>query len=198
MSDSNEGRGYSGAVLVKPTSIVTPQIILDCVAIYAQQTNWILQYAALPSTRNPAPIFYSLPGWQFFLESLQINYYAASLPSAPAPEIKANSSQSDKLNAVNAISREFKKFEISLLQRENASEEWQVIGIENMHNYGNIFNTINLKNPYLTQGDVDLFGPRTQLAIKFRAKDESRRIEMPVAGTDIISIRGCWRSIVSL
>lgn len=198
MSDSNEGRGYSGAILFKPASIVTPQVILDCATIYAQQTNWILQYAALPSTKNPPAIFYSLPGWQFFIESLQINYYAATLPSAPAPEIKANSSQADKLLAVNAISREFKKFEVSLLQRESSLEEWQLIGLENMHNYGNIFNTINLKNPYLTQGDVDIFGPTTQLAIKFRAKDESRRIEMPVAGTDIISVRGCWRSILSL
>lgn len=191
-------RRYTGTILFNPASISEPQIILDCASIYAVQTSWIAQYAALTSTRNPPAIFYSVPGWEFFLESLQINYYAASLPSAPAPEIKANSSQADKLIAVNAISREFKKFEISLLQRENVSATWQIVGIENMHNYGNIFNFINLKNPYLTQGAVDIFSPTTQLAIKFRAKNESRRIEMPVAGTDIISVRGCWRSIVSL
>ena len=195
MSDE---RRYTGTILVSPAPTTGPQLILDCAAIYAAQTNWIAQYAALPTTRNPPAIFYSIAGWEFYLESLQINYYAASLPSAPAPEIKANSSQADKLIAVNAISREFKKFEISILQRQNPSFEWQIIGIENMHNYGNIFNFINLKNPYLTQGDVDIFGPTSQLAIRFRAKDESRRIEIPVAGTDIISIRGCWRSIVSL
>lgn len=195
MSDE---RRYTGTILFSPLSVAEPQIILDCAAIYAAQTNWIAWYAALPSTKNPPAIFYSLPGWEFFLESLQINYYAASLPSAPAPEIKANSSQADKLIAVNAISREFKKFEISLLQRNSTSAAWQIVGIENMHNYGNIFNFLNLKNPYLTQGDVDIFDSTTQLAIKFRAKDESRRIEMPVNGTDIISVRGCWRSIISL
>lgn len=193
-----EDRKFTGTILFSPASTTEAQIILNCAQIYTVQTNWIAQYAALPSTKNPPAIFYSVPGWEFFLESLQINYYAASLPSASAPEIKANSSQADKLIAVNAIAREFKKFEISLLQRESASAAWQIIGIENMHNYGNIFNFINLKNPYLTQGDVDILGPTTQLAIKFRAKDESRRIEMPVIGTDIISVRGCWRSIVSL
>lgn len=196
--NSDDGRTYTGRISLAPLSITEPQIILDCSAIYAAQTNWIAQYAALPSTKNPPPIFYSVPGWAFFLESLRINYYAASLPSAPAPEIKANSSSADKLIAVNAISREFKKFEVSLLERDNISDAWKIIGIENMHNYGNIFNYINLKNPYLTEGEVDLFSPTYQLAIKFRAKDESRRIEMPVAGTDIISVRGCWRSIVSL
>ena len=194
MSDE---RRYTGTILASPAPTIGPQLILDCAAIYAAQTSWIAQYAALPSTRNPPAIFYSVPGWEFFLESLQINYYAASLPSTPAPEIKANSSQADKLIAVNAISREFKKFEVSLLQRETVSAPWQTIAIENMHNYGNIFNFINLKNPYLTQGDVDIFGATSQLAIRFRAKDESRRIEMPTS-TDIISIRGCWRSIVSL
>lgn len=194
----SEDRRHTGAILFAPAFTAEPQIILNCAQIYAAQTGWIAQYAALPATINPPAIFYSVPGWEFFLESLQINYYAASLPSAPAPEIKANSSQSDKLIAVNAISREFKKFEISLLQRESAAATWQIIAIENIHNYGNIFNFINLKNPYLTQGDVDIFGLTTQLAIKFRAKDESRRIEMPVAGTDIISVRGCWRSIISL
>ncbi len=194
----SEDRKYTGTILFAPAFTTEPQVILNCAQIYAAQTSWITQYAALPATRNPPAIFYSVPGWEFFLESLQINYYAASLPSASAPEIKANSSQADKLIAVNAIAREFKKFEISLLQRESASAAWQTIAIENMHNYGNIFNFINLKNPYLTQGDVDIFGSATQLAIKFRAKDESRRIEIPVAGTDIISVRGCWRSIVSL
>lgn len=194
----SDDRRYTGTILFAPASIAEPQIILNCAQIYAAQTSWIAQYAALATTRNPPAIFYSVPGWEFFLESLQINYYAASLPSAPAPEIKANSSQADKLIAVNAVSREFKKFEISLLQRESASASWQIVGIENMHNYGNIFNFINLKNPFLTQGDVDIFSPTTQLAVRFRAKDESRRIEMPVAGTDIISIRGCWRSIISL
>lgn len=194
----SEDRRHTGAILFVPVFTAEPQIILNCAQIYAAQTSWITQYAALPTTKNPPAIFYSVPGWEFFLESLQINYYAASLPSAPAPEIKANSSQSDKLIAVNAISREFKKFEISLLQRESATATWQIIAIENIHNYGNIFNFINLKNPYLTQGDVDIFGTTTQLAIKFRAKDVSRRIEMPVASTDIISVRGCWRSIVSL
>ena len=194
----SEDRRHTGAILFAPVFTTEPQIILNCAQIYVAQTGWITQYAALPTTKNPPAIFYSVPGWEFFLESLQINYYAASLPSAPAPEIKANSSQSDKLIAVNAISREFKKFEISLLQRESATATWQIIAIENIHNYGNIFNFINLKNPYLTQGDVDIFGTTTQLAIKFRAKDVSRRIEMPVASTDIISVRGCWRSIVSL
>lgn len=193
----SDDRRYTGVILFKPTLVNTPQIILDCAAIYQAQTNWIAAYAARPQTINPPPIFYSVPGWEFFLESLQVNYYAASLPSAPAPEIKANSSQFDKLIAVNAISREFKKFELSIFQRGAPTGDWQLLGIENMHNYGNRFNYLSLKNPFLTQGQVDIFGPTSQLAIQFKAKDDSRRIEMPVA-TDMISIRGSWRSIVSL
>lgn len=194
MSDE---RRYTGVILFKPASVSTPQIILDCAAIYQAQTNWIATYAARPQTTNPPAIFYSAPGWEFFLESLQVNYYAASLPSAPAPEIKANSSQADALIAVNAISREFKKFELSIFQRENPTATWQLLGIENMHNYGDRFNFLGLKNPFLTQGEVDIFSPTSQLAIQFKAKDDSRRIEMPTA-TDIISVRGSWRSIVSL
>lgn len=193
----SEERRYTGVVLFTPTSVSTPQIIIDCAAIYQAQTNWIATYAARPQTINPPPIFYSVPGWEFYLESLQVNYYAASLPSAPAPDIKANSSQADALIAVNAISREFKKFELSILQREGSTAAWQLLGIENMHNYGNRFNFLNLKNPFLTQGEVDIFSPASQLAIQFKAKDDSRRIEMPTA-TDMISIRGSWRSIVSL
>lgn len=194
MSDE---RRYTGAILFTPLLISTPQIILDCAGIYQAQTNWIATYAARPQTINPPPIFYSNPGWEFYLESLQVNYYAASLPSAPAPEIQANSSQADALIAVNAISREFKKFELSLLQRQSPTATWQLLGIENMHNYGNRFNYLSLKNPFLTQGEVDIFGSTSQLAIQFKAKDDSRRIEMPTA-SDMISVRGSWRSIVSL
>lgn len=193
----SDDRRYTGTILFKPALISTPQIILDCAAIYQAQTNWIATYAARPQTINPPPIFYSVPGWEFFLESLQVNYYAASLPPAPAPEIKANSSQADALIAVNAISREFKKFELSIFQKEAPSTSWQLLGMENMHNYGNRFNYLNLKNPFLTQGEVDIFSPTSQLAIQFKAKDDSRRIEMPTT-TDMISIRGSWRSIVSL
>lgn len=194
MSDE---RRYTGAILFTPSLISTPQIILDCAEIYRTQTNWIATYAALPQTINPPPIFYSNPGWEFYLESLQVNYYAVSLPSAPAPEIRANSSQADALIAVNAISREFKKFELSIFQRQSATASWQLLGIENMHNYGNRFNYLSLKNPFLTQGEVDIFGSTSQLAIQFKAKDDSRRIEMPTV-SDMISIRGSWRSIVSL
>lgn len=190
-------RQYTGVVLFAPLPITTPQIILDCAGIYSSQTDWINTYAGMPEVRNPPTIFYSVPGWQFYLESLQVNYYAASLPSAPAPEIKANSSQADALIAVNAISREFKKFELSLLQRESQSGEWRLLGSENMHNYGNRFNFLNLKNPFLTQGDVAIFGKNSQIAIQFRAKDEARRIEVP-GSTDMIVIRGSWRSSLTV
>ncbi len=192
-----DDRRYTGVILFSPALNAQPQIILDCAAIYAAQTRWIAQYAALPQVTNPPPIFYLNPGWEFFLESLQINYYAASLPAAPAPEIKANSTQADKLIAVNAISREFKKFEISLFQREASTASWQLMGVENMHNYGNRFNFLNLKNPFLTHGEVDIFSPTSQLAIQFRANDDSRRIAMPTV-TDLISVRGSWRSALSL
>lgn len=183
--------------MFKPQPVTEPQIILDCAQIYAAQTSWIASYAQLPTTINPHPICYSVPGWEFFLESLQVNYFAASLRPAPAPEIKANSTQADKLTAVNAISRDFKKFELSLLERLDISSPWHIVGVENMHNYGNIFNYINLKNPFLTQGAVDFGSPTSQLAIQFRAKDEPRKIEM-FTDSDVISIRGCWRSAISL
>lgn len=190
-------RQYTGTILFTPASVSTPQIILDCAAIYSGQTNWITTYANLPTTTNPPPIFYSVPGWNFFLESLQVNYYAASLPFAPAPEIKANSSQADALIAVNAISREFKKFQLSILQREAPDTTWQLLGIENMHNYGNRFNYLNLKNPFITQGEVGVFGRYSQLAIQFKEKDDSMRVEMPGI-SDIISVHGSWRSIVNI
>jgi hypothetical protein len=195
--DNTNPRQYTGKILFKPLATTEPQIVLDCAQIYAQHTAWIASYAQLPSTQNPPPIFYSNPGWEFFLESLQVNYFAASLKPAPAPEIKANSSQADKLIAVQAISREFKKFEISILERLDAFSQWHIVGIENMHNYGNIFNFINLKTPFLSQGDVDFGSPTSQIAIQFRGKDEARRIEM-ITDSDIISIRGCWRAAVSL
>ncbi|MEK0186493.1 hypothetical protein [Microcoleus anatoxicus] len=190
-------RKFTGVILFTPTPTTEPQILLNCAEIYAQQTSWIAQYAALPQVTNPPPIFYSKPGWEFFLESLQVNYYAASLPAAPAPEIKSNSSQSDKLIAVNEISRNYKKIELSLLQRESSTGNWQLLGIENLHNYGNRFNFLNLKNPFLTQGEVEIFSPNSQLAIRFRAKDESRKIELPNS-SDLFSVRGSWRSIVSV
>lgn len=190
-------RRYTGSILFTPAIVSTPQIILDCAAIYSTQSAWISTYAALPSTLNPPPIFYSVPGWEFFLEELQINYYAGSLPPAPPPDIKANSSQVEKLNAVNAISRDNKKFELSIFQRESSTANWSLIAIENLHNYGNRYNYLPLKAPFLTQGDVAIFGKTSQLAIQFRTEDLSRKIVMPTAA-DIISIRGSWRSIVNL
>lgn len=196
---SNEqGRVYTGTILFKPAAVDTPQVVLDCNAIYSAQTTWIRTYSALPQTINPPPIFYSVPGWQFYLESLQINHFLPSLPPAVPPDIKANSSQPEILTAVNAISRKYKKIELSLLQREGSSGEWHLIGITNLHNYDGVLTPENLKNPWLTQGEVEGFSPTSQLAIRFRTKDDSRKIQMLNLSMDTISIRGWWRSIVTL
>ncbi|MEG4915752.1 hypothetical protein [Microcoleus sp. B7-D4] len=194
---SEQGRHYSGAILFKPQVTSAPQVIIDCATIYSEQCSWISQYALLPTTVNPPPIFYSNPGWQFILENLQLNYYAASLPTAPAPDIADNSTQADKLVEANAIARDYKRFELSLLQRESPYGDWHIVGIENIHNYGNIFNYLSLKNPFLSQGDVDIFSPTTQIAIQFREQNISRKIELPTT-SDILSIRGSWRTIITL
>lgn len=198
MIDESLGRGYTDDILVELQGVSTPQIILDCGQIYTEATAWISQYAALPTTINPPPVFYQKPGFQFFLENLSLNYYAVSLPEATAPEVKANSTQNDKLISSKALSRSFKRFELTLLQRKNSSDTWKVIGIEDLYNYGNIFNYAPLKNPFLTQGDVDMFGPNSQLAIRFREKTVSRRIELPVTGTDILTLRGCYRIVITM
>jgi hypothetical protein len=195
--DNDNARTFTDDILFAPAAITTEQIILDCATIYAAQSNWIAAYAALPTTINPAPIFYSVPGWQFYLEDLQVNYYAASLPIAPPPDVKANSSQSEIMNAVRAIARDYKKFELSLLRRKSPSLPWSLIAIENLHNYGGIFNHAPLKNPFLSQGEVAIYGKTSQIAIKFRAQDLSRKIEMPTVA-DTITISGSWRSILSL
>lgn len=198
MTEVDQGRGYTGKIILDLQGTSTPQIIIDCGAIYSNLCGWIAQYAALPTTINPPPIFYLKPGWQFFIENLCLNYYARSLPEATAPETKSNSTQNDKLISAKEISRNFPKFEMTLLERENPLDTWKIIGIENLHNYGNIFNYANLKNPFLTQGEIDMSGTTTQLAVRFREKDISRRIELPVSGNDILTIRGCWRAIVTL
>jgi len=197
MSDEKEGRGYTGDILLDLQGVSTPQIILDCGGIYSDLCGWISQYAALPTTLNPPPIFYSKPGFQFFIENLSLNYYARSLPEATAPEIKPNSTQNDKLISAKELVRNFKRFELTVLQRKNSADTWKIIGIEDLHNYGNIFNYANLKNPFLTQGEVDMFGSTTQIAVKFRDRDISRRIELPTSD-DILTIRGCWRAIITL
>jgi len=197
MTEEKEGRGYTGKILISLLPVTTPQIILDCTEIYADLCGWISEYAALPTTTNPPPVFYEKPGWQFFIENLTLNYYAASLPEATAPDTKANSTQQDKLISAKAIARQFKKFELTLLERNFSEDSWKVIGIEDLHNYGNMFNYANLKSPFLTQGQVDMFSPTSQLAIKFREQTISRRIEEPQA-TDILTLRGCWRAIVTL
>src|SRR6476469_10373553 len=97
MSEEQEGRGYTDDILLDLQGVSTPQIILDCGTIYADLCGWITEYAALPTTLNPPPVFYRKPGWQFFVENLALNYYARSLPEATAPEIKSNSTQNDKL-----------------------------------------------------------------------------------------------------
>jgi hypothetical protein len=198
MSEENEGRGYTGDILLDlQGGNANPQIILDCAEIYADLCGWIVQYANLPTTVNPPPIFYSKPGWQFFMENLALNYYARSLPESTAPDTKANSTQQDKLVSAKVLSRQFKKFELSLLQRKNPNDSWKIVGIEDLYNHGNLFNYLSLKNPFLTQGDVDMFGPTTQLAVKFREQNISRRIEVPTE-TDILTVRGCWRAFISL
>ncbi len=198
MSEEFNGRGYTDDILIDLQGISTPQIILDCAEVYANCCNWIAEYAALPTTVNPPPVFYSRPGFQFFLENLTLNYYAVSLPEATAPDTKANSTQQDRLISAKALSRDFKKFELTLLQRKQPTDTWKIIGIENLHNYGNIFNYAPLKNPFLTQGDIDMFGKTTQLAIRFRDQNISRRIELPVTGTDILTLRGCYRVVITM
>jgi hypothetical protein len=194
---TEEGRSYTGKILVSLLPITSPQIILDCALIYADLCGWIQEYAALPTTINPPPVFYKKPGWQFFLENLNLNYYAASLPEATAPEIKANSTQQDKLIAIKSSSRQFKRFELSILERNSPADNWKIIGIESLFNVGNIFNYANLKSPVLTQGEVDMEAPTNQLAVKFREQTVSRRIEVPTE-TDILTIRGFWRVIITL
>jgi hypothetical protein len=195
---SNEkGREYTGKILIDLSPVTTPQIFLDCAEIYTDLCGWIAEYAALPTTINPPPVFYNKPGWQFYLENLTLNYYAASLPEATAPEIKANSTQQDKLVSIKSLGRQFKKFELTLLERNSSLDSWKTVGIEDLHNYGNIFNYANLKAPFLTQGEVDGFSSAGQLAIKFREQTISRRIEVPTTG-DILTLRGFWRAIVTL
>ena len=195
---NESGRGYTEDILIELQGDSNPQIFLDCAQVYAAYCGWISQYAALPQTINPPPLFYTKPGFQLFLESLTLNYYAASLPEATAPEIKANSTQNDKLISAKSLSRSFKKFELTLLQRKSATDSWKTIGIEDLYNYGNIFNYAPLKNPFLTQGEVDMFGQTTQLAVRFRETNVSRRIELPVTGTDILTLRGCYRVVITM
>lgn len=197
MSSEDKGRWYTDDILISLLPNTDPQIILDCGEIYTDLCSWIAEYASLPTTINPPPIFYSKPGWQFFLENLALNYYASSLQEATAPETKANSTQNDKLISAKSLSRQFKKFELSILQRKLPTDTWKIIGIEDLYNHGNIFGYLNLKSPFLTQGEVDMFGPKTQIALKFREAAVSRRIEIPKE-TDILTVRGCWRVNVTL
>jgi hypothetical protein len=196
--NEKEGRGYTGDILLDLQGVSSPQIILDCGEIYADLCGWIAEYQALPTTINPPPVFYKKPGWCFFLENLALNYYARSLGESQAPLIKANSTQNDKLISAKELSRNNTRFEMSLLQRKNSSDTWKIIGIEDLYNFGNMFGYLSLKNPFLTQGDVDMFGKETQLAVKFREKNISRRIELPVTGSDILIVRGCWHAIITL
>lgn len=198
MNEDSQGRIYTDDILVDLQGVSTPQVFLDCAQIYTEYYGWIAEYAALPIVVNPPPVFYRKPGWRFLVESLTLNYYAASLPEATAPEVKANSTQNDKLISAKSLSRSFKKFELTLLQRKSPSANWSIIGIEDLYNYGNIFNYAPLKNPMLTQGEVDVIGPKTQFAIKFREKTISKRIELPVTGTDILTLRGSWSLLQTL
>ena len=194
----DRGREYTGKILLDLQSgSTTPQIILDCGQIYTELCGWIEEYANLPTTVNPPPVFYKKPGWQFYLENLALNYYAASLPEATAPEIKPNSTQNDKLISIKTLAREYKRFELTLLERNFPTDSWKTVGIENLHNSGGMFNYANLKSPFLTQGEVDGFGLANQIAIRFREKNISRRIELPAEG-DILTVRGFWRAIVTL
>jgi hypothetical protein len=195
--NEQEGRRYTGNILLDLQAISTPQIILDCAEVYANLCGWISEYQLLPTTINPPPIFYKKPGWQFFVENLALNYYARSLPESPAPLLKANSTQNDKLISAKELSRNHKRFELTLLQRTTATDSWKIIGIEDLYNFGNIMGYLSLKNPFLTQGEVDGFGATTQLAVRFREKDISRRIELPTA-TDILTVRGWWHAIITL
>ena len=189
---------YTDDILLDLQGISTPQIILDCGQIYSDLCGWIAEYQALPTTKNPPPVFYKKPGWQFFIENLALNYYARSLSEAPAPLLKANSTQNDKLVSSKELMRNNKRFELTLLQRKKLTDAWKIIGIEDLYNFGNIFCYLSLKNPFLTQGEVDMFGSTTQLAVQFREKDLSRRIELPVTNNDILTVRGCWRAIITL
>ena len=195
---SDTGRQYTGKILVNLVgNITTPQVILDCGSIYEDLTSWIRKYSTRPTTVNPPPEFYEKPGWQFYLENLSLNYYATSLPEATAPETKANSSQNDKLISGKALSRQFKRFELTLLERNKPTDTWKIVGIENLYNHGNLFNYANLKSPFLTQGEVDGFDLSSQIAVRFREQVLSRKIELPNE-EDILTIRGFWRAIITL
>lgn len=199
MSNEEQGRQYTGKILLDLLGGNSePQIILDCSIIYESLTNWIRRYAARPTTINPPSEFYEKPGWQFYLENLSLNYYAASLPEADGPEIKPNSTQNDKLISNKTLSRQFKRFEMSILERKKAADTWKTVGIESLYNHGNLFNYANLKSPFLTQGEVDGFDPTSQIAIRFREQVTSRKIELPSTEKDVLTVRGFWRAIITL
>jgi hypothetical protein len=199
VNTANEERGYSGKILITPNfTLTTPQIILDCSAIKTQMTSWIATYAALPGITNPPPIFYQRPGWIFLLRTLQLNYFAGSLPSAPGLAIKANSTDADRITEINARRRDYKRWEIRLLERAGISGDWHTIGFEDCFNYGNRINYINLKNPFLiAQEGMDDSFDSGQLAIQFSPRDVSRKIEPPATG-DLCSIRGSYWCFVGL
>lgn len=199
MNNTDGERGYSGKILFTPNfTVTTPQIIFDAGVQKTRLTQWITSYANLPTTQNPPPIVYSLPGWMLLLRNLQINYFAPSLPAAPGLNIKANSSDADMLTETNSRRRDYKRCEILFLERENASAAWHTVGTEDIFNYGNRFNHVNVKNPFLTQQpEIDDSFDNGQLAIQFSPKDLSRKIELLGTG-DIMSVRGSWWAFVGV
>ena len=200
MNNAEGERAYSGKILFTPDfTLTTPQVIFDAAAQKSRLTQWITStYANLTTTKNPPPIVYQLPGWMLLLRTLQINYFMPSLPAAPGLEIKANSSDSDRLNQINDRRRNYKRCEVFFLERENSSAAWNTVGAEDLFNYGNRFNHVNIKNPFLTQQvEMDDSFDNGQLAIQFSLKDLSRKIELPSSG-DIISVRGSWWAFVGI
>lgn len=193
-------RGYSGKILFTPSfTLATPQIFFDAATLKTKYTQWIAStYANLPTTKNPPPVVYSLPGWMLFIRTLQINYFMTSLPAAPGLNIKANSSESAILTETNSRRRDYKRCEVTILERENSSLPWHFVGMEDLFNYGNRMNYVNVRNPFLTQQiEMDDSFDNGQLAIQFSPKDLSRKIELPSEG-DRISIRGSWWAFVGV
>jgi hypothetical protein len=127
-----------------------------------------------------------------YLDQLIMNYYLPSLGSqTPAPDTKKSAPLATRVAEIQRLNGLFPKVKFTLWGRNSATAAWVWLNVEVVQNYGDRVNYLNLLTPYLSQGDLDIFGRYTQIGIQFSA-EALTKTTLPQAG-DFITIKGAVR-----
>lgn len=170
------------------------QVIYDADLLSAQAkaaTTGFAKSLGLPASRTEHLLWENI-GAAYYIEQLLLNYYLPSLGSqTPAPATKRGTNLAEKVAEISRLNGAYPKCKFLLYVRSSPADAWVWAAVEVIQNYGDRANFLNLLTPYLSQGNLDISGKKSQIGIKF-ISEAITKTTLPQTG-DFLTIKGALR-----